>query len=353
MSQTSLTVDDDFLNSQAFAIHDKFRDSDHVETPFLNEQDRVLGKGKPSQKGGARWISKVQLGEHSNTVEDPTGFAASDLNISGIEKSAVFRPFMAKRAVVISSEEADMSSASNEEQAEIASRRLQKTLPSFRRELEEHVWKMNKFANYGGLNGSDSSSGFVEHRAIGAQTNSLGGLSKVTHATTPGIQNLFYDAAGSANANLLKGIHTLQTRARMYGGSPGDRCWFASESGLVNYRNIIGANERFMSKDALDAGRMELAIGGSPVIPNLYMPNSGAVTGGADSEWSFLHWDFMAGFFKWSVSGITDGYFGRTKWRGVSGQYVDVRVMHVKLRGQFVFVGGLNACGLMIGADTW
>ncbi len=353
MSTTTIQIDDDFLNAQSLIVHDEFRDSEHVETPFLNEQDRVLGKGKPAQAGGARWISKIQMGQHSNTVEDPTGYAPSDLSIQGVEKTAVFRPYLARRPVVISLEEADMADGGAAEQAQLAKRRLEMTLPGLRRELEEHLWAANKFTNYGSLNGSDTTTGFLEPRAIGAQTNPLGGLSRSANSTTPGIQGLFYDATGSANANLLRGLFTLQTRARMYGGSPKDRVWFASESGIVNYRNIIGANERFMSKEGLDAGQMHLMIGGSPVIPNLYMPNAGAVTSGSDAEWSFVHWDFKAGCFKWSVSPNTDGYFGRTNWGPLSGEYPGVRIMHVTLRGQLLFLGGMNACGLMIGADTW
>ena len=59
------------------------------------------------------------------------------------------------------------------------------------------------------MNGTDDTDGFLEEDAVGAQDNSIGGISKATYAPAPGWNNQIFDGAASFNSNGLAGLYDL------------------------------------------------------------------------------------------------------------------------------------------------
>jgi hypothetical protein len=128
------------------------------------------------------------------------------------------------------------------------------------------------------LNGAVAG-GFFECAAFGAQTNSVGGISKA--AFPADYQNQFLSATAGGLAFSTDGIEQLtdlyvQAQLRNPdGGAP--NLILCSPLMYRNYKKLLFNNERFIDEKTLDGGKLALAFHGAMmyVDPNLPVAGSG------------------------------------------------------------------------------
>jgi len=182
------------------------------------------------------------------------------------------------------------------------------------------------FTGWGTFNGFDSTAGIFESGAAGSgQSNSIGGLSKSTYAFAIGWNNRVANMADAfgTNSNVLYQVLTATKRHK----DSGKKCWLFSDAGMNNIKRTVSANERYMVKDDLDAGRMVEVYQGIKIYQEPQMPISTATGGSAtntdpitaylvDSEDIFPVW--MKGVRMGEID-IPDGYFGVGEWRPIQG----------------------------------
>lgn len=353
MPTTTLTIDNEYLSSTTLAIAKDWKDANEVAASFLNEQERHLGRGKPVQTGGTRWVQAIGTGTHSQNTRMQTGFESINLSVAGVLTPAVFTPGHVLRPVLISSEEEEIN-ASPEQIIEIAGARVSQTMADLKRDLVQQIVQGSVvgFEDWNTLNGVDANfgaaNGFLEELAVGAQTNTPGGLSKATYAAIEGMNNQRYDVGANFNAAGLTGTNRLQIDVNAHGGSTQKRSWLVSVAYAENYKRVIGAQERYIGDKDLDGGNISLAVGGVKAVVEWFMPVAGTLTT-ADPISAYLL-DFSDIYVCWS-KGKHDGYFGMDPWHTVSGEF-DVRMTKIRVRGQLKYMK-LSSSGILFDAQTF
>ena len=201
------------------------------------------------------------------------------------------------------------------------------------------------FADWNTLNGITYANGFLEENAVGAQGNSVGGVSKATYSGIPGWQNQIADVNGSFNANGLQGLVDLrvETAAVSPGGEP--HIWLASRQGAKNLKRSLRAYERYVDEAKLDGGRMIQMWDGIRMETEYYMPTNTATHTTAVISFYLLNLDDIHYVFD------SEGYFDVSPFEKISGEY-DVRSANVRLYGQLV-AKHLGSSGIAFDGETF
>jgi hypothetical protein len=356
MPVTPLSIDNELLSTTSLYIAKDIKDARHVNLVFMDEQDRVHGKGKPQKTGGTRWIQGIGTGEHSATTRLQTGYEAINLSVSGVADPAYFQPGHVVRPVLISGEEEEVN-AQPERVVEIAGLRVRQTMSGLMREAEKQCMSGSVvgWEDFLTVNGVDdnfgTANGFLEEATKATQGNAVGNLTKSDYDDTVvhGIFNQRYDIGAAFNSAGITGLNRLVIDCNLYNdGNDKGRAIFASQAGLQNYKRSVQAYERYVDSDTLDAGNLNLAVGGVKVRLSNYMPTAG--TNSATDPVSFYLIDFNDIHFCWS-KGKYDGYFGMDDWKDVSGEF-DVRMTKIRVRGQLVFKK-LSTSGMAFDGETF
>jgi hypothetical protein len=353
MPTTSLTVDNELLSATSIEAAREARDLRHVVTPFLAEQARVHGEGTPSKGSGHKWIGSFQTGDHSSPTRKRTGYEQMNLTFSGVLTPLVLTPAEVSFPIGISSVEEDLNGG-DLQTIELAARRAKATMSAAKRAFERQMIKGEEpqFEDWGTLNGIDSTSGILENRAAGAQTNVTGGFSKATFSALAGANNQFFDINNSFNTSGLNGLYRtiIKSKARATDDLAGLTV-IASELGLENYKRTIQANERYMvsgGDDRLDGTGMNLMISGVPAHVSTHMPDAGANS--ATNKASFYLLDMNAIYCMWSKV-LRDGYFSMSDFENVGNGY-NVRVAEILVRGQ-LWVQAWGSSALLTNGETF
>lgn len=351
MGTTSVTVGNEILSTTMFVHMKEWRDGLHLATGFLDAQERVHGKGQPTQDGGSRIIIPVVLAEHASDTQLSHGYEEIDLSVADVSRPAVYTWAHTVRPVVISGEEERLNSGKSAV-ISMAAMRTESVANEMKRKFVKQMVSGNVtgWTNWNTLNGIDRTTGFLEEDADGSQTNSVGGLSKSTYATTEGWQNGIYDGAASFNSNGLTGLYNLLTKIRSRSPTGDPDIILASESGYINYKRAIQAGERYIGEKELDGGRRVQVFDGIPIVVEPQMPVSTA-TGGSSSNTNPMSFAFVNSkdiFVLWD-SAI--GFFHLTDFENVSGKY-DVRAAKMHCRGQLV-ARHLGSSGLAVDLETF
>ena len=313
MPTTAITIDNELLSSVSIDAATDARDMNHFVTPFLAEQERVHGKGKPSQGSGARWVHSFGTGTHSNPTRQQTGYEKLDLNFTGVLSPMVLTPDEVVFPVGISAVEEDLNGG-NLQTISLITKRTSQVMARAKRDFEKNMFQgaVLGFEGFHHLNGTDDATlGVLEEDTPGGQSNVIGQFSKSTWSALPGTQNQAYDIAGSFNGGGLTGLIDTIVKARARCDDLSKLVVFGSEAGVRNYKMTVQASERYVvsgSDTKLDATGMQLMIHGQPCHIQPYMPNAGGSPGTTDDPWTFCIVDMGSIFFKWS-NVLRDGYF--------------------------------------------
>jgi len=347
MATTALTLGNELLSTTMYILMKEWRDGIHESVAFLDAQERVHGKGSPSQAGGTRIVVPLGFGEHSTTTRLQTGFERIDLSVSDVFVPAVYQWAHVVRPVAISSEEEFV----NQGEAAVLSileSRVKMTANALKREFVRQMVKGAEpgWEDWGSLNGVDAlSGGYLEENAVGSQGNTVGGVSKTTYSTKTGWQNQIFDGSGSFNSNGLAGLYDMKVEIGAVSPSGPPDVILASRAGFKNLKRALQANERYVDQNAIDGGRMVEMWDGTTIDVERNMPNAGATTTGDPVSFYFLNSSDI------HVLWDPKGYFDLSDFETVSGEY-DVRSAKLRVRGQLI-AKHLGSSGLAFDLDTF
>ena len=351
MASTSLSVDNELLSTTAIMAAEEAKDALHVNTPFLEGQERVHSAGFPNKSGGVKWIQGIGTGDHSKNTRMRTGYEAIDLSVTGVATPVVVTPAKVVRPVLISGEEEELNGG-EEQIIDIVAMRTKQTIGGLKRDFVKQIVQgsVTGFEDWGTLNGVDNSDGLLEEDARGSQGNSYGGFSKSTYSGVAGAQNVRFDIGGSFNSAGLTGLNRCLIETEKFADDDlmKSRVVLASTAGMENLKRALQANERYTDANAIDGTNLKLHVGGVPVAVEHYMPTAGTTT--TADPISFYIVDFSNIYVCWS-KGIQDGYFGMTDFREVGGDY-DVRRALLTVRGQ-LWVRKWSTSALLIDGETF
>lgn len=344
---TSVTLDADFFNEESFAFNQQLVDGLNVKCPFLAGQQEVHGKGgKPEWPAGkSRWISDLLIGTHTNLTATPTGAEPIDLTQIASKAQFVFSPAFSQQPVVMTGYDRRLGNGAKNESRRTWSQRVTavngNTSRLFERQIISGGVTGYSNANWNSLNGVDRTTGFLEAAASGSQTRSVGGLSKATLATVPGMNNQFFDGNSAAASNVLRAFHNADTQVQLY-ADPKNLIWYLSATCYDFYKQASLPLERFVDK-AADAGRRIEVIGGRKCVVENYMPVDTASGGsasnttpvsayGIDHEMIYVAWGAA---FSDNLGPVASGFFGITDAVPVDGAH-DMVAAKVQIFGQLV-----------------
>jgi hypothetical protein len=195
------------------------------------------------------------------------------------------------------------------------------------------------------LNGDTAGgTGFIEPEAPAAQTNVVGGISKVTFPVS-GWQNQFFDVAGNFGTNGLRGLTELGVSAQSVAPMGDIKHVIMSQKCFSLYRESLRAQERYVDEKTLDGGRLALAWAGAlaeadPIMG--FAANSSSAGGGFYSAY-LLNYDGIKLVFH------SDADFAVSPFEYISGTTARAAQLYVKAQLIADFLGGQ---GLLFDAES-
>lgn len=349
MATTTVTVDTELLTATSIEAAKEARDLQFLDTPFLNELDRVHGKGKPNKTSGHTWVGGFNVGDHSSPTRMRTGFEQLNLSFASVLEPMKITPGEICYPVGISKTEEDNNGGALQT-LNMASERVEAVMGQAKRDFEQHmlIGGVAGFEDFYSLNGLDYADGFLEGTAPSGQSNVIGGFSKATYAALPGSQNQVFDVANNFNALGNIGIDRVIFAAKPRTGTRTNMAAICSQKFMENYKRTLLPNERYASSENLDAHNLELYING---VKGMISPILGSYTPVSSSDVvSMMLLDLNEIYFMWS--NITrDGYFGFSNWEDIRNGY-NVRVAEILVRGQ-TWVKGWASSGVILNAEQY
>jgi hypothetical protein len=349
MPTTTLTIGNDVLSTTQYVLMKEWRDALHTSVGFLDAQTRIHGQGGPTQAGGSRIIQPFGVTRHSNATELITGYEHIDSSVQDFSKPASFEWAFTTEPVAISGVEEFINSG----EAAILSILDGRTKDVANKMKQDFVRQVVKgdaasWTRWNTLNGVDftgvANSAFLEENAVGAQTNIIGGLSKATYSSAPGLQNQVFNGANSFNANGLAGLYSLGTEARAVSPSGPFDVWLVSRDCFNNLKRSLSAQERYL-EGAGDGGKLVEYWNGVRIDVEYYMPDDGAVT--ATTPISAYALNMQDIYCMWGP----DGYFDMGDFMTISGEQ-DVRIAKMTCIGQLI-AKHFGSSGLAHSLDTF
>ncbi len=345
MATTSLTIGNELLSTTMHVLMEDWRDSLYEKTAFLDVHERIHGAGQPVQDGGTRIVVPLGFGEHSSPTRMQTGYERIDLTVSDVFVPAVYDWGHVLQPVVISAEE-EFTNKGEAAVIAIVEARTKQAANSMKRQFVRQIVKGAEtgWEDWGTLNGVDVSTGFIEQDAVGSQGNSVGGVSKSTYSAKPGWQNQIYDGAGSFNANGLAGLYDLCVEMDSVSDEKYDVI-LASRAGFKNLKRALQANERYVTQEKIDGGRLVQVWDGVQIDVERNMPTSGTATTADPVSFYFLNLKDIHCVFS------PNGYFDLSDFETVSGEF-DVRSAKLRVRGQLI-AQKLGSSGLAFDLESF
>ena len=277
MPATTLTIGNELLSTTMHIVMKEWRDNIYTSTAFLEAQTRIHGEGGPTQAGGTRIVQPLGFGEHSNTTRLQTGYERIDLSVSDVFQPAVYDFAHVVRPIAISAEE-ELTNQGDAAILSILENRVTSVASALKREYVKHMvqGEVTGWEDWNTLNGIDVTNGFLEPSAAagGAQTASVGGVSKSTFSAKTGWNNQYFDGSDSFNSNGLAGLYDLLVEINAVSAEGNPNVILASRSGFKNLKRSLQASERYMDEKSLDGGKMSTVFQGVPIDVEYYMPNA-------------------------------------------------------------------------------
>ncbi|MCP4437137.1 MAG: hypothetical protein GY913_21470 [Proteobacteria bacterium] len=351
MATTTVTIDPEYLSTVTIPVAKEVVDAHYVKLNFLGAQERFWGKGKPTEEGGALWVQGWSIDEHSEDTEFLTGYEKLNLAVRKTIEDTQWTPVHIVRPVVLSLEE-EVIQGTSTKVIDLAVERTEKVMGAMMRRFEEQALMDNvaAWANLETLNGVDDTAGFLENRASGSQSNTVGGLSKATYTAVTGTQNQWADIANSFNSNGLNALNAISIRARNRTKDPSKLALFMSETGLENYKRAVQGYERYISADTIDTGKLQLSVNGVAAETSVYLPSVTGQTSATDPLTAMLV-DFNDIMVKFTKHPKLDGHFGMRPWRHGPGDQ-EIMLALCSFRGQLC-ARALGGSGLATRGETF
>ena len=332
-----MAISNDLLSSTLYAIRDAEVDQLYRKTAFL---DLVKSAGGIEyEDGGIKLQRPLSVVDHSTITQLATGYEPVSLAVSDVLKPAIYewQDFVAP--VVITKKE-ELENQGEKAIVKIVEARMKNVMAMFRRELNKQILAGTStvMANMSSLNGFTLTTGFLEEGAATAagQTNTVGGLAKNT-LNVPGWFNSVVALTGTVAA-LNNDMTELYQECNQFSPFGDVNAIIVNQNLFAAYKSSLFLNERFMSSDKLDGGRLQLAFAGAVVEQDNEMPTNG---GGANT-----YAGYMLNFEGIKMCFHSDGDFAVSPFEFISGTtarsaqvYLKAQLIADHLRGSGVLTG--------------
>lgn len=271
-----MAISNDLLSSTLYSIRDSEVDQLYRKTAFL-DLCKANG-GIEYEDGGIKIQRPLSVIDHSTITTLPTGYEPVSLAVSDVLRPAIYEWSDFVAPIVITKKE-EMENQSEKAIVKIVEARMKNVMSMLRREVNKQILagSSSTLTTLNTLNGEASTTGFLEAGAAapGTQTNTVGGLGKAT-LNVPGWFNAFLQGTAATIVDDLTQVYQDTQQFSPFGDV---RAIIVNPATFQAYKAALFTNERFMSADSLDAGRLQLAFHGAVMEQDNEMPaNAGAAT---------------------------------------------------------------------------
>lgn len=271
-----MPIQADILSSTLRILRDREVDQTFRTIPLL---DAVKAKGNVEIiDGGQKVDHPVILSEHSNITQLSSGYESINLAVKDVLQVASYNWCDFVAPIVLTQKE-ELSNKGERAIIRIAEARLKSVMGMLQREwckqtvagTSSILTELNTFNGEGTTAVAANTNGFFEVDAFGSQTNSIGGLSKLTYKQT--WQNQVADVSGNFASNGLKKMSNLMINTQTYSPEGEIDLILASPISYELYRNELTQKERYASVEQMKAtsGKLGLLYNGAMMYiePNL------------------------------------------------------------------------------------
>ena len=322
----SFTFSDRFITTTAFHHSKRIVNMQDLSHRFLTDMQKM---GRENMDGGHQLSVTWATQRHSVTTQLSSGYEPIDMNVKPIVTPGFQGLFYAQRPVLISVRDEDQNSG-KAQMIKLIEGRIKDSELGLRAQFEQQTLR-GDVASMSDLitwNGFDFTTGFFERTAVGAQSNTVHGVSKLTFATLPHFQN----QRGQVSPFSTSGLTTMFAAETDIDDILTDemspsRMGYFSKAGINNYKRAVGINEIYqIGSSPLDGGVRPVKFGSYEMRTTSRLPNAGSDT--VNFPWTAVFADFAMNKFVM----MKQKWFKLSKFKEVSGH--DVRAAFYSIFGQ-------------------
>ena len=255
-----MAISNDLLSSTLYSIRDGEVDELYKKVAFLDGVKKA--GGVEVEKGGIKIQRPLSIQEHSTITQLATGYEPVSLAVNDVLRPAVYDWSDFVAPIVITKKE-EMENSGEYAIVKILEARMKSVMGMLRRELNKQilVGSSTVLTSVNSLNGSTAGgAGFLEPRATTAQTNIVGGISKVTFPVA-GWLNQFSN--GAVTPDFMTNLYNLYIDGNSVAPMGDVSHVIMANRTLARYRKELFDIQRFIDTKTLDGGRMGLAFNGA------------------------------------------------------------------------------------------
>ena len=335
-----MAISNDLLSSTLYSIRDSEVDQLFRKTAFL---DLVkAGGGIEYENGGIKIQRPLSVVDHSTITQLATGYEPVSLAVSDVLKPAVYDWSDFVAPIVITQKE-ELENSGEKAIVKILEARMKNVMSMLRRELNKQILAGTStvLSNMSSLNGFTLTTGFLEEGLPDAanQTNTVGGLQK-SALNVPGWFNSVQASTGAAN--IVANLTTLYQDCNQFSPFGDVNAIIVNPATFAAYKAALFANERFMSSDKLDAGRLQLAFHSAVMEQDNEMPRNGSVAPVNTNAYSA----YMLNFEGIKMCIHSDADFALSPMEHISG--TTARAAQLYFKGQLI-ADHLRGSGVLFG----
>jgi len=325
-----MAISNDLLSSTLYSIRDGEVDELYKKVAFLDGVKKA--GGVEVEKGGIKIQRPLSIQEHSTITQLATGYEPVSLAVNDVLRPAVYDWADYVSPIVITRKE-ETENSGEYAIVKILEARMKSVMGMLRRETNKQILRGNSavLTSLNTLNGSTGGGfGFLEPRATTAQTNIVGGISKVTFPVA-GWLNQFSN--GALVPDFMTNLYNMYIAANAVSPMGDVDHVIFSQGALARYRKELFDIQRFIDTKTLDGGRMGLAFNGAIAESD---PEMGFVTSvpGETLDAYMLNYDGIKLVFH------SEGDFSVSPFEHISGTTARSANLYVKCQLVADFLGG-------------
>ena len=325
-----MAISNDLLSSTLYSIRDGEVDELYKKVAFLDGVKKA--GGVEIEKGGIKIQRPLSIQEHSTITQLATGYEPVSLAVNDVLRPAVYDWADYVSPIVITRKE-ETENSGEYAIVKILEARMKSVMGMLRRETNKQILRGNStvLSSLNTLNGSTGGGfGFLEPRATTAQTNIVGGISKVTFPVA-GWLNQFSN--GALVPDFMTNLYNMYIAANAVSPMGDVDHVIFSQAALARYRKELFDIQRFIDTKTLDGGRMGLAFNGAIAESD---PEMGFVTSvpGETLDAYMLNYDGIKLVFH------SEGDFSVSPFEHISGTTARSANLYVKCQLVADFLGG-------------
>lgn len=325
-----MAISNDLLSSTLYSIRDGEVDELYKKVAFLDGVKKA--GGVEVEKGGIKIQRPLSIQEHSTITQLATGYEPVSLAVNDVLRPAVYDWSDYVAPIVVTKKE-EMENSGEYAIVKILEARMKSVMGMLRRETNKQILVGNSavLTSLNTLNGSPAGgTGFLEPRATGAQTNVVGGISKVTFPV-PGWLNQFSN--GAVTPDFMTNLYNLYISANSVAPMGDVSHVIMSQATLARYRRELFDIQRFIDTKTLDGGRMGLAFNGALAEQD---PEMGFNTGVPGETFDV----YMLNYQGIKLVYHSEGDFALSPFEHISGTTARAANLYVKCQLVADFLGG-------------